>query len=164
MCLTPRHLALASHASTPCPANGLTALLSGILRGAGRQKFGAAVNAGCNYGLGLPLQCLLAFALHWGAAGLWWGIAAAAVLQSFLLGAVVSRCDWRQESARAALLVRHLSGAGWRQAAPPAGDEGADVEAAQEEEEEEVEGELPSPRQELDEAGAAGAGAAPPLL
>lgn len=52
---------------------------------------------------------LLAFWLHLGVAGLWWGIAAAATLQAAVMAALVSRFDWKREAARAARLVRHLS-------------------------------------------------------
>lgn len=92
-----------------CAANGATALLSGILRGSGRQKVGAIVNGAANYGVGLPLQLLLAFRLGGGVAGLWWGIAVAATLQAIVLAVLVSRFDWQREAARAAKLVRHLS-------------------------------------------------------
>ncbi|KAL4438174.1 hypothetical protein ABPG77_010535 [Micractinium sp. CCAP 211/92] len=89
--------------------NGATALLSGILRGCGRQRVGALVNAIANYAAGLPLMLLLAFRLRAGVAGLWWGVAAAAALQAAAMAALVSRFDWRREAARAAKLVRHLS-------------------------------------------------------
>lgn len=97
--------------SPPPAANGATALLSGILRGCGRQRVGAAVNAVANYAAGLPLMLLLAFWLRAGVAGLWWGIAGAAALQAAVMAALVSRFDWRREAARAARLVRHLSAA-----------------------------------------------------
>ena len=92
-------------------ANGAVALLSGVLRGCGRQKIGAITNAAANYGVGLPLQLLFAFRLGAGVEGLWWGITAASALQGAVLAAQVSRFDWRREAGRAAKLVRHLSGA-----------------------------------------------------
>ena len=93
-------------------ANGAVELLSGVLRGCGRQKIGAIVNAAANYGVGLPLQLLFAFRLGAGVEGLWWGITAASALQGAVLAVQVSRFDWRREAGRAAKLVRHLSGAG----------------------------------------------------
>lgn len=92
-----------------CAANGVTAMLSGIMRGCGRQKAGAWVNGLTNYAVGLPLQLLFAFRLRGGVTGLWWGLAAAAALQALVLAALVSRFDWRQEADRADVLVRHLS-------------------------------------------------------
>lgn len=89
--------------------NGTTALQSGILHGCGRQKHGAVVNGAANYALGLPLMLLFAFKLHGGAEGLWWGIAAASLLQAAVLVALVSGFDWRAEAERAARLVKHLS-------------------------------------------------------
>lgn len=107
----PCALPICSHSLSPRPpaANGATALLSGILRGSGRQKVGAVVNGVSNYAVGLPLQLLLAFRLGHGVAGLWWGIAAAATLQAAVLAVLVSRFDWNRETARSARLVRHLS-------------------------------------------------------
>ena len=52
---------------------------------------------------------LFAFKLHGGAEGLWWGIAAASLLQAAVLVALVSGFDWRAEAERAARLVKHLS-------------------------------------------------------
>ncbi len=45
------------------------AVLTGVLRGCGRQKYGAAANFGANWIVGLALMILFAFKLHWGPAG-----------------------------------------------------------------------------------------------
>lgn len=84
-------------------------MLSGILRGSGRQKVGAVVNGLANYGVGLPLQLLLM--RPYGVGGLWWGLAVSATLQAAVLAVLVSRFDWRRETVRAGKLVRHLSAA-----------------------------------------------------
>ena len=105
----PPHSLPHSPALAPRAANGTTALQSGILHGCGRQKHGAVVNGAANYALGLPLMLLFAFKLHGGAEGLWWGIAAASLLQAAVLVALVSGFDWRAEAERAARLVKHLS-------------------------------------------------------
>lgn len=94
----------------PLPSvNGASAVLSGTLRGSGRQKAGALANGACNYAVGLPLMLLLAFRLRLGVAGLWAGIAAGATLQACTLAVLVARFDWTHEAARADRLVRHLS-------------------------------------------------------
>lgn len=89
--------------------NGASAVLSGTLRGSGRQKVGALANGACNYAVGLPLMLLLAFRLRLGAEGLWWGIAAGATLQTCSLAVLVARFNWTHEAVRADRLVRHLS-------------------------------------------------------
>lgn len=111
--------------SPPLLANGATALLSGILRGCGRQRVGALVNAIANYAAGLPLMLLLAFRLRAGVAGLWWGVAAAAALQAAAMAALVSRFDGTREAARAAKLVRHLSTASMAASRPTSAATGA---------------------------------------
>lgn len=88
-------------------ANALSALLSGSLRGSGRQKRGALVNGAANYLCGLPLMLLLM--RHRGVAGLWWGLAAAAALQACVLALLVRGLDWHRETLRASRLVGQLS-------------------------------------------------------
>lgn len=101
----------------PPAANGAAALLTGILRGSGRQQLGVWTNGAANYMVGLPASCVLAFHLGAGLAGLWWGMAAAAVLQATVLAILVSRFDWGREVRRADKLVRHLSQASMASAA-----------------------------------------------
>jgi MATE family multidrug resistance protein len=86
--------------------------LSGVLRGCGRQRAGAAVNAVSNWAVGLTAQWVLAFRLGWGAGGLWWGLAGMALVQAAMLAAVVLSSDWGQERRRAARLLRRMSGRG----------------------------------------------------
>ena len=96
-------------APSPAAANGATAVLSGTVRGTGRQKLGAIVNGVSNYALGLPAQLLLAFAAGRGVVGLWWGLAGASAVQSVVLALLLRSLDWSREAARAAKLVHHLS-------------------------------------------------------
>eukprot|EP00887_Chlorella_sp_A99_P007593 scaffold28.g7593.t1 len=99
--------------------NGSTAVLSAVLRGAGRQKHGALTNGVVNWGVGLPLQLVLAFRLGWGVQGLWWGLALSSVLQTLVLAAQASRMRWQAEAARAARLAARLSS--FQEEAEPAG-------------------------------------------
>lgn len=63
------------------PGDGMNAVLGGVLRGAGRQTLGAAMNLLTFWVLGLPLAALLAFKAGWGIAGLWSGLATATTLE-----------------------------------------------------------------------------------
>ncbi|WIA21758.1 hypothetical protein OEZ85_000920 [Tetradesmus obliquus] len=100
-CLPPLLLSLAGDA--------LNVVLSGCIRGAGRQALGSAVNLGSYWCFGLPLSALLA--LHWGlgAPGLWWGMAATSAVQGVVLAGVVGCMDWQGEAARSVVLVRSQS-------------------------------------------------------
>jgi len=60
--------------------DGLNSVMSGVLRGAGRQKLGATVNAMCCC-LALPAAWALAFKANLGVHGFWVGVAMGAGLQ-----------------------------------------------------------------------------------
>ncbi|GAB4817451.1 hypothetical protein N2152v2_004497 [Parachlorella kessleri] len=90
-------------------AAAATAVQLGVMRGCGRQKYGALVNFFANWVLGLPLLILLAFKLKLGVAGLWWGQCIANYVQAMVLALMVARFDWTHESRRAGRLVRRLS-------------------------------------------------------
>ena len=55
-------------------------MISGILRGCGRQSWGAALNLTCFWGLGLPLAWWLGFKAGFGLNGLWSGLTIATTL------------------------------------------------------------------------------------
>lgn len=65
--------------------DGMQAVASGILRGAGDTTAAMLLHVLSFWGIGVPLSWVLAFPLGYGAAGLWWGLSAglstAAVLQ-----------------------------------------------------------------------------------
>jgi multidrug resistance protein, MATE family len=65
-------------------ADGAQGVLSGILRGAGKQSYGAAINFVSYYCLGLPLAWHLTFYTSMGVAGLMMGMALAASFQSIV--------------------------------------------------------------------------------
>lgn len=90
-----------------CPAvDGQAAVLSGVLRGAGRQGIGAATSW-CSYWLiGLPLAYLLGFKTELGVLGLRLSLAAACAVQALVLFVYTAcRIDWVKEVARAQELV-----------------------------------------------------------
>ena len=65
-------------------------ILSGIIRGCGRQHSGSLINVVCYYCAGIPLGAFLAFGSpQLGILGLWIGIATATNLQALSLGVLV---------------------------------------------------------------------------
>ena len=81
-------------------------VLAGLLRGAGRQKLGAIINASVSWGLGLPLQAAFAFRAGLGVTGMWWGAAVATTIQAAV---EVRNMAWtvsRERSATVTRLVR----------------------------------------------------------
>lgn len=81
-------------------------MLSGVLRGAGRQGIGAATSW-CSYWLiGLPLAYVLAFRAQMGVLGLRLSLAAAVAMQALVLH-VYTACmiDFDEEVRRAQALV-----------------------------------------------------------
>ena len=77
-------------------------VLSGIIRGCGRQDHGSAINIVAYYVIGVPTGAGLAFGgPHLGILGLWIGIAIATNIQALSLCALVARTDWHAEALRA---------------------------------------------------------------
>jgi len=86
-------------------ADGLNSLLAGVLRGCGRQSWGACLNLISYFGLGFPLAYHLGVTLQLSTVGFWMGLAAASLLQVIIQLTVISRLDWGNEVKRAAQLV-----------------------------------------------------------
>lgn len=84
-------------------------VLSGCIKGAGRQALGSLVNLLAFWCFGLPLAALFALQLSWGATGLWWAMAVTSSVQAVVLGCVVAWLDWGREVDRVKLLVRSQS-------------------------------------------------------
>jgi MATE family multidrug resistance protein len=57
-------------------SDGVQAVASGALRGAGDTRWPLVSNLVGHYAIGLPTSLALAFGLGWGAQGLWWGLSA----------------------------------------------------------------------------------------
>ena len=89
--------------------DGLNTVLSGVLRGAGRQMVGAAVNLAGYWCGGVPLAALLGFHFGMGVFGFWGGLVAASSAQAVAQIMVVMRLDWRHEVRRAHSLVHSQS-------------------------------------------------------
>ncbi|XP_047612656.1 multidrug and toxin extrusion protein 2 isoform X1 [Phacochoerus africanus] len=76
-------------------------VFGGVLRGTGRQAFGAIVNAIMYYGVGLPLGIVLTFVVRMGILGLWLGMLACALLATVAFVTYTARMDWKQAAEEA---------------------------------------------------------------
>ncbi|XP_010528510.1 PREDICTED: protein DETOXIFICATION 9-like isoform X2 [Tarenaya hassleriana] len=81
--------------------DSVSAALTGIIRGAGRQGIGAYVNIGAFYLVGIPVAILLCFVLHLNAKGLWIGIFSGCTLQTVTLLLVTAFTSWSEEAMKA---------------------------------------------------------------
>jgi hypothetical protein len=81
--------------------DGLVALLGSVLRAAGRQSLGAALNLLGYWVVGLPIALALGFPLQMGVVGMWVGLASCAAVQVGRLW-----CGWGR--------VRGLSARRWQ--------------------------------------------------
>merc|ERR1712232_590621 len=70
----------------------------GIFRAIGKQALAAKMNFIAYYIIGIPLGYILAIPLGLGVEGLWLGMAAGLCFVSWVLSAVLLRCDWQQLS------------------------------------------------------------------
>ncbi|XP_057571440.1 multidrug and toxin extrusion protein 2 isoform X3 [Hippopotamus amphibius kiboko] len=76
-------------------------LYGGVLRGTGRQAFGAVVNAVMYYVVGLPLGIVLIFVVGLGVAGLWLGMLACVILAATAFITYTARMDWTRAAEEA---------------------------------------------------------------
>ncbi|GFS32363.1 MATE efflux family protein [Actinidia rufa] len=81
--------------------DGLQSVLSGSVRGCGRQKAGAFINLGSYYLVGIPCALLFAFVIHMGGRGLWLGIICALIVQVLSLLTITLRNNWEEEAKKA---------------------------------------------------------------
>ncbi len=71
--------------------DGVQSVAAGALRGAGDVRFPFVANVVAHWLVGLPLSLVLAFALHGGAQGLWWGLTAGLVVVAVALSVRFAR-------------------------------------------------------------------------
>ncbi|XP_022416515.1 multidrug and toxin extrusion protein 2 isoform X1 [Delphinapterus leucas] len=71
-------------------------LYGGVLRGTGRQAFGAVVNAVTYYIVGLPLGVVLTFVVGLGITGLWLGLLACVFLAAAAFVTYTACMDWKR--------------------------------------------------------------------
>ncbi|XP_072209556.1 multidrug and toxin extrusion protein 2-like isoform X3 [Excalfactoria chinensis] len=73
----------------------------GVLRGAGKQKFGAILNAVSYYGVGLPLGAVLLFVARIGVIGLWLSMLVCVSMLCTCFLIYICRMDWRKAAEEA---------------------------------------------------------------
>ncbi|KAL6646799.1 hypothetical protein ACP70R_015493 [Stipagrostis hirtigluma subsp. patula] len=81
--------------------DGQQCVLSGVVRGCGRQKAGAFVNLAAYYLAGIPAAFIFAFVCHLGGMGLWFGILCGLVVQMLLLLSITLSTNWNKEALKA---------------------------------------------------------------
>ncbi|XP_044795101.2 multidrug and toxin extrusion protein 2 isoform X3 [Bubalus bubalis] len=79
----------------------LCCLYAGVLRGTGRQAFGAVVNAVMYYAIGLPLGVVLTFLVGMGIMGLWLGMLVCVMLATAAFVTYTARMDWKRAAEEA---------------------------------------------------------------
>jgi len=90
--------------------DGICTVCSGILRGCGKQRIGAASALIAYYVIGLPVGLSLAFHTSLGLAGAWYGIVLGLGLSmSFLLYFVMRHLNWENEVTLAAIRTQSTS-------------------------------------------------------
>ncbi|NWR20268.1 S47A2 protein, partial [Emberiza fucata] len=79
----------------------MTGACSGVLRGIGKQKFGAILNAVTYYGVGMPLAAVLLFVARIGVMGLWIGMLVCVFILCSSFLTYISRVDWEKAAKKA---------------------------------------------------------------
>jgi MATE family multidrug resistance protein len=77
--------------------DGLSAVVSGVLRSQGRQTTGALLNISAYYIIGIPSGIYLAFKAGLGLSGLWFGLTISLVYSAFVGGYLCLKADWNYE-------------------------------------------------------------------
>ncbi|KAM4886925.1 multidrug and toxin extrusion protein 2-like [Sylvia borin] len=79
----------------------MTGACSGVLRGIGKQKFGAILNAVSYYGVGMPLAAVLLFVAKIGVMGLWIAMLACVFILCTCFVTYIYRLDWEKAAKEA---------------------------------------------------------------
>ncbi|XP_053940951.1 multidrug and toxin extrusion protein 2 isoform X2 [Cuculus canorus] len=74
---------------------------SGVLRGIGKQKFGAILNTVAYYGMGLPLGAVLLFVVKIGVIGLWLSMLVCVSILCTCFVVYIARMDWKKAAEEA---------------------------------------------------------------
>ncbi|XP_005525986.1 PREDICTED: multidrug and toxin extrusion protein 1-like [Pseudopodoces humilis] len=74
---------------------------SGVLRGVGKQKFGAILNAVSYYGVGMPLAAVLLFVAKIGVIGLWISMLICVFILCTCFITYISRLNWEKAAKEA---------------------------------------------------------------
>ncbi|XP_023795090.1 multidrug and toxin extrusion protein 1-like isoform X3 [Cyanistes caeruleus] len=79
----------------------MTGACSGVLRGVGKQKFGAILNAVSYYGVGMPLAAVLLFVAKIGVIGLWISMLICVFILCTCFITYISRLNWEKAAKEA---------------------------------------------------------------
>ncbi|NXY63665.1 S47A1 protein, partial [Callaeas wilsoni] len=79
----------------------MTGACGGVLRGIGKQKFGAILNAVSYYGVGMPLAAVLLFVAKIGVIGLWVAMLICVFMLCTCFVTYISRLDWEKAAKEA---------------------------------------------------------------
>jgi Na+-driven multidrug efflux pump len=79
-------------------ADGLQAVLTGVIRGLGKQQLGGPVVVFSYYAVGIPLSCYLCFYKNFGSIGLCIGTAVGTFVHSILYVIIVFFISWETEA------------------------------------------------------------------
>ncbi|XP_021752428.1 protein DETOXIFICATION 35-like [Chenopodium quinoa] len=77
--------------------NSIQPVISGVAVGGGWQATVANINLACYYVFGLPLGYILGYVAHLGVMGLWSGMIAGTLLQTFILLFILYKTNWNKE-------------------------------------------------------------------
>ncbi len=87
--------------------DAIAAVGGGILRGCGRQKYGAWINLVGYYVVGLPMGLLLTFKYGYGLIGLWSGLTMSLSICAISIVCIIMfSTDWEMQAHRALKLVQ----------------------------------------------------------
>ncbi|KAK3121886.1 hypothetical protein QOZ80_8BG0662380 [Eleusine coracana subsp. coracana] len=81
--------------------DSINGVLSGVVRGCGRQQVGARINLASYYMVAIPVGYTSAFVFHLGGTGLWFGLLCGLVVQTLLLGSITLYTNWNDEVLKA---------------------------------------------------------------
>ncbi len=81
--------------------DGMQGLLSGVLRGIGRQEWSAAANLVGFGALGAPLSYYLATRTSMGLPGIWVGGSCAVITATIIMATAIARINWATEADKA---------------------------------------------------------------
>jgi multidrug resistance protein, MATE family len=76
-------------------------IMSGAVRGLGRQMAAVVYVFGSYYLIGLPVALICAFYLDCGLKGLWYGMIVAVFIQALSFAGVIMRTDWKEVADKA---------------------------------------------------------------
>ncbi|TVU32468.1 hypothetical protein EJB05_24199 [Eragrostis curvula] len=81
--------------------DSIQCVLSGVVRGCGRQNVGAFINLAAYYLVGIPAASIFSFVCHLKGKGLWFGILCGVAVQMLLILFITLRTSWNKQASKA---------------------------------------------------------------